>query len=221
MRQFAVIGLSTFGERVGKRLAELGCQVLVVDRDRDRIQEVKNWATEAVVADAIDKSILAAMGLKDVDAVVVSLGEQIDLSILVTLFLKELGVRRIVVKGITPDHAKVLKLVGADEVIFPEEEMATRVANRLSAPTTVIDQIELAEGFSIVEIVAPKSWVGKTLAQLRVRSKHNVEVTLIKKQVPGADTPRVSIPDPSEEISEDDRLLLVGEDSAIAALKKL
>ena len=221
MRQFAIIGLSTFGERVGKRLSELGCQVLVVDRDRDRIQDVKNWATEAVVADAIDKGVLAAMGLKDVDAAVVSLGDKIDLSILVTLFLKELGVHRIVVKGITPDHAKVLKLVGADEVIFPEEEMATRVANRLSAPTTVIDQIELSEEFSIVEIIAPKPWIGKTLAQLRVREKYSIEVILTKKQVPGADTPRASIPDPLEEIHEDDRLLLVGEDSAISAIKKL
>ena len=221
MRQFAIIGLSTFGERVGKRLTELGCQVLVVDIDRDRIQEVKNWATEAVIADAIDKGVLAAMGLKDVDAAVVSLGDKIDLSILVTLFLKELGVRQIIVKGLTPDHEKVLKLVGADEVIFPEEEMATRVANRLSAPTTVIDQIELAEGFSIVEIIAPKPWVGKTLARLRVREKHSIEVILTKKQVPGADAPRVNIPDPSEEIGEDDRLLLVGEESAIAAIKKL
>ena len=220
MPQFAILGLSTFGERVGKRLSELGCQVLIIDRDRDRIQEVKNWATEAVVADAIDKDVLAAMGLKDVDAAVVSLGEKIDLSILVTLFLKELGVRRIIVKGITPDHAKVLKLVGADEVIFPEEEIATRVANRLSAPR-VIDQIELAEGFSIVEMLAPKPWIGRTLAQLRVREKHNVEVTLIKKAVAGADLARASIPDPSEEISEHDRLLLVGEDSAIAAIKKL
>ena len=221
MRQFAIIGLSAFGERVGKRLTELGCQVLVVDIDRDRIQEVKNWATEAVVADAIDKGVLAAMGFKDVDAAVVSLGNKIDLSILVTLFLKELGVRQIIVKGLTPDHEKVLKLVGADEVIFPEEEMATRVANRLSAPTTVIDQIELAEGFSIVEIIAPQPWVGKTLAQLRVRERHSIEVILTKKQVPGADAPRASIPDPSEEIHEDDRLLLVGEESAIAAIKKL
>jgi trk system potassium uptake protein TrkA len=220
MPQFAVIGLSAFGERVGKRLSELGCQVLVIDRDRDRIQEVKNWATEAVVADAIDKDVLAAMGLKDVDAAVVSLGDQIDLSILVTLSLKELGVRRIIVKGITPDHAKVLKLVGADEVIFPEEEMATRIANRLSAPR-VIDQIELAEGFSIVEILPPKSWVGKNLRQLRVREKYNVDVTLIKKAVAGIESSRVGIPDPSEEIGEQDRLFIVGEDPAIAAIKKL
>jgi len=220
MPQYAIIGLSTFGERIGKRLSESGCQVLVIDRDRDKIQEVKNWATEAVVADAIDKGVLAAMGLKDVDGAVVSLGDKTDLSILVTLFLKELGVRKIIVKGNTPDHGKVLKLVGADEVIFPQEEMAARIANRLSAPR-VIDQIELAEGFSIVEMLAPKSWVGKTLTRLRVRERHNVEVILIKKDVPGADTPRVSIPDPSEEIGERDRLLLVGEDSAIAAMKKL
>jgi trk system potassium uptake protein TrkA len=220
MPQFAIIGLSTFGERIGKRLSESGCQVLVIDRDRDKIQEVKNWATEAVVADAIDKSVLAAMGLKDVDGAVVSLGDKTDLSILVTLFLKELGVRRIIVKGNTPDHGKVLKLVGADEVIFPEEEMATRMANRLSAPR-VIDQIELAEGFSIVEMLAPKSWVGKTLTRLRVRERHNVEVILVKKEVPGTDTPKVGIPDPSEEIGERDRLLLVGKDSAIAAMKKL
>jgi trk system potassium uptake protein TrkA len=220
MPQYAIIGLSTFGERIGKRLSESGCQVLVIDNDRDKIQEVKNWATEAVVADAIDKGVLAAMGLKDVDGAVVSLGDKTDLSILVTLFLKELGVRKIIVKGNTPDHGKVLKLVGADEVIFPQEEMAARIANRLSAPR-VIDQIELAEGFSIVEMLAPKSWVGKTLIRLRVRERHNVEVILIKKDVPGADTPRVSIPDPSEEIGERDRLLLVGEDSAIAAMKKL
>jgi len=220
MPQYAIIGLSTFGERIGRRLSESGCQVLVIDRDRDKIQEVKNWATEAVVADAIDKGVLAAMGLKDVDGAVVSLGDKTDLSILVTLFLKELGVRKIIVKGNTPDHGKVLKLVGADEVIFPQEEMAARIANRLSAPR-VIDQIELAEGFSIVEMLAPKSWVGKTLTRLRVRERHNVEVILIKKDVPGADTPRVSIPDPSEEIGERDRLLLVGEDSAIAAMKKL
>jgi trk system potassium uptake protein TrkA len=220
MPQYAIIGLSTFGERIGKRLSESGCQVLVIDRDRDKIQEVKNWATEAVVADAIDKSVLAAMGLKDVDGVVVSLGDKTDLSILVTLFLKELGVRQIIVKGNTPDHGKVLKLVGADEVIFPQEEMAARIANRLSAPR-VIDQIELAEGFSIVEMLAPKSWVGKTLTRLRVRERYSVEVILIKREVPGADAPRVSIPDPSEEIGERDRLMLVGKDSAIDAMKKL
>jgi len=181
---------------------------------------MRDTVSQAVVADATDKELLASLGVQDADAVVVSLGDHIDRSILVTLALKEAGARHIIVKGVSDDHRKVLNLMGVNEVIFPEREMAVRVANRLSAPR-IVDQIELGEGYSVVELAAPQLWVGKTLLELAVRSEYNVEVIMMKKAARGRAVAKTEVPRPDAVIEPDDILVVVGSDDALDTIRKL
>ncbi len=220
MQQYVIVGLSAFGMTVAGRLAELGCQVLAIDTNRERVQAMKDVVSQAILGDATDKELLATLGVQDADAVVVSLGDHIDRSILVTLALKEAGAKHIVVKGVSDDHRKVLNLMGVHEIIFPEREMAVRVANRLSAPQ-IVDQIELGQGYSVIELAAPSPWIGKTLLELRVRPKYNVEVILVKKGARGRAVPEVGVPRPDAVIEPDDMLVIVGSDDALDVVKQL
>jgi len=220
VQQCVIVGLSAFGMTVARRLTELGCQVLAIDSNQERVQTMRDTVTQAVVADATDKELLTTLGVRDADAVVVSLGDQIDRSILVTLALKEVGAKNVIVKGVSDDHRKVLELIGVNEVIFPERDMAVRVANRLSAPR-IVDQIELGQGYSVIELAAPQPWVGKTLLELGVRAKYTVEVILVKKSARGRALPEIDVPRPDAVIEPDDMLVVVGNDDALDAIKKL
>src|SRR6266581_6707570 len=180
MRRFAVIGAGTFGSAVAETLSEDNNEVIVIDTVPEKVQAMQGIASQAVQADATDPETLIALGVNEVDCAVVSLGEKIDLSILVTLHLKEMGVPEIVVKATTPEHGKILKLIGATEVIFPEKQMAQRVARRLSAPN-IYDQIQLAEDLSVLEVIAPPKLVGKTLKDLRVRDQYHVNLIAIRE----------------------------------------
>ena len=132
----------------------------------------------AVIADAADKEVLENLGISEVDAVVVSLGDRIDASILVTYYLRELGVKEIYAKAVSEDHGKILNVVGASEVIFPEKDMAERVANRLER-SSILEYFEIADGYSIIEWAPPEAFVNKTLAELDLTNKFNVQVIMV------------------------------------------
>ncbi|PYV08998.1 MAG: hypothetical protein DMG07_24220 [Acidobacteria bacterium] len=219
MRRFAVIGAGTFGSAVAETLFEGDNEVIVIDSAAEKVQAVQGLATQAVQADATDPETLTALGVNEVDCAIVSLGEKIDQSILVTLHLKEMGVAEIVVKATTPEHGKILRLIGATEVIFPEKQMAQRVARRLSAPN-IYDQIQLAENISVLEVITPPKLVGKTLKDLRLRDQYHVNLIAIREPN-GKGEMETILPKSEFQIRPDHVLVVVGMDDDIEAFKNL
>lgn len=203
-KQFAIIGMGRFGSSVAKTLSDLGMEVLGIDQDEEKIQDVVNFVTHAVQADSTDEEAMRALGLRNFDVVVVAIGQDIQSSILTTIILKEIGVSTVIVKAQNELHGKVVKKIGADKVIFPERDMGQRVAHHLVSPN-ILDYIELSEDHSIVELKANHKMIGKNLRQLDIRAKHNCNVIAIKT----GDKMNIS-PHAEDTIKENDVLVVVG-----------
>jgi len=212
-RQFAVLGLGRFGASVGRILSEMGYEVLGLDSDEDKVNDMSSVLTHAVVADGTDEAALQSLGLRNFDCVVVAVGD-LQASVLMTIILKELGVKQVVAKANSDVHGRVLTKVGADRVVFPEREMGARVAQNL-ASANVIDFIELAPDYSIAEIAAFGALVGKSLRQLSLRQKFGVNVVAIKS---GSNI-NVS-PKADDIILESDVLVVIGENQCIRHLER-
>lgn len=214
MKQFAVIGLGRFGTSVAKTLMMMDHEVLVIDEDGDKIQEVVNSVTHAVQADAKDEKALKAIGIRNFDVVIVAIGKDTESSILVTVLLKELGVKNVVAKARTELHGSVLSKVGADKVVYPERDMGVRVAHSLVS-SNVLDHIQLSPEYSILEVVAPDMLVGKSLRQLNLRAKFGVTLMAIKR----GNQIHVS-PSPDDPIQENDILVAIGEDKKLRNIER-
>jgi trk system potassium uptake protein TrkA len=215
MGRYAVIGLGKFGSTVARTLFERGHEVIAVDRDRDRVRELREASTQAIEADCTDQETLKAVGIHDAEAVVISLGESMDASILVTLYAKELGIREIVVKALSLDHGKILKMIGATEVVHPERESARRVARGIGL-RSIVEFLPLSADSSLVEMEAPAEFVGKTLSETDIRRRFQVLVIAIKRgetllTATGGD----------ERLLEGDVLVLVGRDSDLQRIGRL
>jgi len=180
MGRYAVIGLGKFGATVVRTLHARGHEVVAIDQDKERVQDLRDVSTQAIEADCTDQEMLRALGIHDADAVVVSLGERMDASILVTLYLRDLGLKEIVVKAISEDHGKVLHLIGATEIVHPERDTARRVARGLGL-RSIVEYLPLASDSSLVEVKAPVEFVGRTLAELEIRKRFQVLVVAIKR----------------------------------------
>lgn len=215
MGQFVVIGLGNFGYNVAVSLFEQKNEVLAIDANSKKIEQIKDKVTQAVVANVKEKDALSEFINSDIDAAIVSLGDKIEVSILTTLYLKDLGVKKIIVKAINDDHGQILKLIGAMEVIYPEKEEAVRLAQRLTIPN-LIEHIPLAPEYSIMEIAAPDNFVGKSLKELQLRSKFKVEVIAIKDVL--QDT-LLLIPGADVKIKPDNVLMVIGKEVDINKLK--
>ena len=215
MKSYIVIGLGRFGSQAAKRLYELGCEVLAIDRNSELVQPISAHVTQAVVADARDKEVLRALGAKDFECAIVAIGDNLADSVLATMNLKELGVPYIVCKASDETHRQVLLKLGADRVVIPEQEHADRLAKNLSSPN-VLDYIELSEEYGIIEIPAPKAWVGKSLKELNVRAKLGVNIIAVKK---GSHI-NVS-PAADYRIEAEDVMVVLGDTAALDAVQKL
>ena len=178
-KQFVVIGLGRFGTSVAKTLYALGHDVLVIDQNEDLIQDIADSVTHAVQMDATDESALKTLGIRNFDVAVVTIGANIQASVMATLLVKELGVKYIIAKGNSDLHAKVLYKIGADRVVLPEKDMGVRVAHNLVS-ASIVDYIELSPDYSIMEIKTLDEWDGKTLNELRLRSQYGINVMAIK-----------------------------------------
>ena len=215
MKSYIVIGLGRFGAEAARRLCELGCEVLAVDTSSELVQHISPDVTHAVVADARDKEVLRALGVRDFDCAIVAIGGSLGDSVLATMNVKELGIPRVVCKAHDETHRQVLLKLGADQVVIPEQEQAARLARSLSSHN-VLDYIELSEEYGIIEIPAPKSWVGKSLKELNVRAKLGVNILAIKQEEqinvsPGAEYP----------IGLQDVLVVLGDTAALEKVQKL
>lgn len=217
MKRFAVIGLGNFGFYAAKALFEDGNEVVAIDLDKTRVQSIDPYATEAVVLDATDKEALKSLGLENMDGVIVSCGTKISTSILICLYLQEIGIKKILAKALDDDHAKILRRVGATEIIHPERDMAMRVSRGLSRPN-VLDFIPLAEEFDLVQVEPPKEFIGKSLRELNLRAKYNVHIIAIKELVPEN---FLLVPPAGFVIKDSDILIMLGKSEDIRKIKAL
>lgn len=206
MKKYAVIGLGNFGFHAARALGGEGNEVIAIDIDRARVQAVAPYATEALVLDAMDKEALQSLGLEEMEAVVVSTGTSISVSVMICLYLGELGVRRILAKALDEDHEKILLRVGATEVVHPERDMAVRVARGLTRPN-LLDFIPLSAEFELVQIEAPAQFVGKSLRELDLRARYDAHVIAIRHV---SDNGFMLIPPAGYTIGAEDILVVLG-----------
>ncbi len=214
MGKFVVLGLGSFGFYIAKTLYENGQEVVAIDSEESIIEKIKDYASQAFVADATDKETLSAMGVTDADAVIVGLGPRMEPSILAVLYLRELGVKEIIVKALNEDHKKILEVLGATEVIYPEKDIAVRTAHKIMSGN-VIDFLPLAPGYSIQQIAPPPYFIGKSLRELDLRNKYKIQVIAVKEIIPEK---LHLIPAGDFVIKESDLLMVVGRDEDIKKL---
>lgn len=180
MKSFVVIGCGRFGSAVAKTLYHLGNEVMAIDRCDETVREISDDVTHAVQADIMDETVLKDLGLRNFDVAVVAIGSDIEASVMATLLVKELGIKKVVTKAQSDLHRKVLDKIGADKVIFPERDMGTRVAHNLTS-TNILDFIEVSPEYSIIEITAIREWENKSLAELKLSKRYEVNVMAIKR----------------------------------------
>ena len=180
MKTFVVIGLGRFGTAVATELCELGHEVLAIDAHEESVQQIAERVTHAVTGDARDPAVLRALGVRNYDCAIVAVGDDVGNSALITLNLKEIGVKRVICKAQSHVHRKVLEKIGADRVVFPEHEMGFKLAQGLSS-SNVLNFIELSDDFGIVELEIPKSWQHRSIRDLDVRAKHHVNIIAVRK----------------------------------------
>jgi trk system potassium uptake protein TrkA len=217
VKKFIMLGMGTFGSALATKLAANGCQVTGVDQRRERLDLLKNVLHEAVIGDSTDREVLENLPIRDATAVFISLGETISQSLLATLHVRELGARNVIVKGVTKEHGKILEHLGVDRVVFPEEEVARELADRMTWPN-VLDYLPIDPEYSVAEVAMPSSLSGKTLAEANLRSRIGVHVMGIKDVMKGKFE---MFPDGKTRLLEDQVLLVVGREKEIAALREL
>ncbi|MCK9221345.1 MAG: TrkA family potassium uptake protein [Limnochordia bacterium] len=179
-RIFAVLGLGRFGSSVARELSEIGYEVVAVDKDSERVQDVADVVVQAVQADTTDERALEKMGIKNVDVAIVSIGQDVQASILTTLQLKSMGVKKVWAKAQNELHGRVLEKVGADRVVYPERDMGVRVAHSLVS-VNLLDYIEVAPDYSIAETIVPQRFANKTLGEIDLRKNYGINVLVVKR----------------------------------------
>lgn len=212
-KQFVVIGLGRFGESLAKTVYNLGHDVLVIDKDEEKIADIADYVTHAVQMDATDENALKNIGLSNFDVAAVTIGSDIQASVMITLLMREMGVKFVIAKGHSDLHAKVLDKIGADKVILPEKDMGQRVAHNLVS-SNILDYIELSSEYSIMEIEALDSWIQKSLRDLELRKKYGINVVAIK------DGRKVNVsPGADEIINKNDIIVALGSTNDLGKLE--
>lgn len=214
-KQFAVIGLGRFGRSIARCLHGMGYDVLAVDRSYELVQSFSDEVTHVVQADTTDENALKALGIRNFDVVIVAIGEDMQANVLTVVQLKELGVSYVVAKARNLLHGKLLEKIGADSIVYPERDMAKRVAYGLTS-RNIMDYIELSPEYSIAEVGVPASIAGKSLIESNVRAKYGLNVVAIKRQ------DRVIVPpNPQDVIEKDDIIVVVGSNEGMKRWEKL
>lgn len=212
-KQYAVIGLGRFGESLIRELVRMGHEVLAIDTDGDKVQDIADIATQAVQADSMEEKALKALDITSFDAVIVAIGGDIEASILTCLTLKDMGVKKTIAKAQNHMHGKVLSKIGVDLVVHPERDMAVRLARSLVS-NSIIEHIDLSADYGIWEIVTPRTLVGKSLQNSGLRPKLALNILAIRT---GEDI--VVSPKPEHVINKDDILVVLGPTRSLERLQ--
>ncbi len=225
MARFAIIGLGRFGMTLARTLSDNGAEVVGIDTVREPVEEARELMTLAVRLDSTDEQALAAHDIDKMDAVIVSIGEAFESKAITVATLKKMGVKRIICRAESDLRSKILSAIGANEIVYPEEESALRLAQKLIAPS-IVEYFELAEGHSLVQFEAPREWHGKQIIELDLRRKYEVNLVAIKRRTP-AKGPEgkvvykekiIDVPRPTDTIESNDILVIVGSDENILSL---
>lgn len=214
MPRVVVLGLGIFGYNIVKNLFEAGIDVIAIDKNKDAVQQARDCSTKAIVADGVDKAVMDAIGIREDDVVILSFGEDLAASTLATLHLKQMKIKNIIVKAPNEEHKLVLEKVGATEVIIPEKEMAIKVAKSFISPN-MLDYIPISSEYMICEIAPSKQFIGKSLRDVHMRSKHHVDVIAIRDTL----TDRVFMAQPDYLMKDSDVLIVIGKSDDIDKLK--
>ena len=214
-KQFAVIGIGRFGESLIKELSRMGFEVLAIDVDEEKVNDAIGIATHAVQADAMDEGTLNALGIRNFDTVIVAIGNNVQANILTTIILKEIGVKKVVAKAQNALHGKVLEKIGTDVVIYPERDMAIKLARSLVSHN-FLEQINLSPDFGIIELFTPRIFRNKSLAEVGLRKNMGVTVLAIRR---GNDI--IVAPLPEEHMYEGDILVALGRNDGLEQLSNM
>lgn len=215
MKSYVVIGLGLFGTQLALQLYEQGENVMAIDINPEVIDEYANQVSRAVVADAKRRDVLKQLGVDKCDAAIIGMTSDLATSVLITMNLKALGVNEIICKAQSETDMEVLETLGVTQVIIPEKIAADRLCRRLSRPN-VLEYIELSEEYGIIEMQVPKSWVGRSIIDLNVRAKYNVNIIAMKRQ----NDIKVSF-NAKLGLNEEDILVLVGENKALEKVQNI
>jgi len=216
MKEFVVIGLGNFGAIVARELTRLHCRVTAVDANEARVRDLQDIVHVAIVADAAERRFLEHLEVENFDAFIVSTGVDSHASILITLHLKELRARQVIVKANSADHAKILIKVGADDAIIPEEQMASRLSHSL-AQSNLLDYLPLSAEHFVAELVPPDSFVGKSLRDIQLRARFNIQVIATKHARTGD---YIFAPGGDYVIRDHDLLIILGKEEDIDRLRQ-
>ncbi len=211
-KQFMVLGMGLFGSSLAKALHEFGHEVLAVDADADLVEAIAPYVTQAVQIDATDEAALQELGVRNFDAVIVSIGKNLRDSILVCVIIKELGVPYLIAKATDEIHAKVLRKIGVDRVVFPERDMGVRVAKSLITPN-VLEMMEFSGDYRLIEIILPAKWAGSSIIEVDVRRKYGISILAIQR-----DGQFIVSPSPDAVFQTGDILLVLGQKDDIAGI---
>jgi len=215
MKRVVVIGLGIFGSQLVRQLYDKGIEVIAIDKNRDVVQRVKDHSTKAVLADATDREVLESIGIASGDTVVISFGEDLSASTLLTLYLKEMQVKEIIVKVPNEDYKRILLKVGASEAIIPEREMANKVARSIISPN-VLEYLPISEDYTICELAPPAAFIGKSLTELDLRKRYQLQVIAIRDVLSES---LQLVPRASSVIKDSDVLVIVGREEDIQKVK--
>lgn len=227
-KQIGIIGLGIFGLNVVKALSKENCEIIAIDIIEEKLKEVSNIINNVVKADATDEKVLQELDFKDMDEVVVAIGDNLEASILITMLLKNFGTKKVIVKANSSLHAKVLMKVGADKIVFPERDEAEKLAKSLIS-SNILDVIDFSEEYSLIEIKVPKFLYNKNLLESQIRNKYGLNVVAIRKKIPflteEGDTDfkeELNIsPSPEDFLEEGDSIVIIGENKNIEKFKKI
>ncbi|MFH2137859.1 MAG: TrkA family potassium uptake protein [Candidatus Omnitrophota bacterium] len=216
MQNILIIGLGHFGYSLVTELAKSREGIIVIEQGQERADQVKDIAEQVIVANAANKDLLRKF-TKSVDCAIVCISEKIDSSVLITYYLKELGIKKIIAKATTIAHGEILKSIGADEIIYPEEEVAKRIARNLISPN-ILDVIKLSEEFDIIELPVPDKFFKKKIKDLNLRNEYNMDILAVKNPLVG----QIKImPSPEYEFSPDDIMIFIGAINSARRLSNL
>ena len=216
MKRFIVVGLGNFGASVAETLYSTGHDVVALDVDAERVDEMARLVTRAAVGDGTDARVLKQVGAEDADTAVISTGDDLTASALTALTMRDLGLEDIYVKVVSHEHARLIEKIGVTETIFPERESGIRLGKRI-ASRSLLNYVQLGPGFSVQEMAVPPSWTGRTLKELELRRLHGLTIVAVHDIL----LDHIGVPDPDTPLKDSDALLVAGTDESLAKAAKL